>query len=183
VIIEYHGKRPRIAASAFVAPNAVVIGDVEIGEEASIWFGTVIRGDNGPIRIGARTNVQDNSVIHVSGMVGATIIEDDVSIGHCVTMEDCVIGQGSLIGMNAVVLNGARIGSRTLVAASSVVAQGAEIPSGVLVAGAPAQVKKTLVGVDLLHTVHEYVELSRAYLEQGIGDPELHEVVESSMTR
>ena len=104
------------AASAFVAPTAVVIGDVEVGEEASIWFGTVIRGDNGPIRIGARTSVQDNSVIHVSEG-NQTLIGDDCTIGHCVTMEDCTIENGALVGSNAVVLNDAVVGSRSLIAA------------------------------------------------------------------
>lgn len=181
MIIEYRGKRPRIAESAFVAPTAVVIGDVEIGEEASIWFGVVLRGDHGPIRIGARSNVQDNAVIHVGELVGETIVEDDVTIGHAAIMEDCVIESGSLIGMNAVVLNGARIGRGTIVAAGSVVGQGAEVPSGVLVAGAPAKVKRTLdlASTDLKQSAAGYVELSRSYLEDGIGDPAGHEVIVS----
>lgn len=182
MIIEYAGKRPRIAASAFVAPTAVVIGDVEIGDEASIWFGVVLRGDHGPIRIGARSNVQDNAVIHVGEMVGETIVEEDVTIGHAAMMEDCVIGSGSLIGMNAVVLNGAKIGRASIVAAGSVVGQGAEIPDGVLVAGAPAAVKKSLgeAAADIKKNAAGYVELSRSYLEGGIGDPASHEVVAPS---
>lgn len=170
MIIEYHGKRPRVAPSAFVAPTAVLIGDVEIGDEASIWFGVVIRADNGPIRIGARANVQDNAVIHVGEHVRRTIIEDDVTIGHAAMMEDCVIGRGALIGMNAVVLNGARIGSGAIVAASSVVAQDAEVAPNVLVAGAPAVVKRQLEpALDRGNNAAHYVELSRTYLEQGIG--------------
>lgn len=172
MIIEYQGKRPKIAPTAFIAPTAVIIGDVEIGEEASVWFGVVIRGDHGSIRIGARSNIQDNSVIHVGELVGETIIHEDVTIGHAAMMEDCIIESGSLIGMNAVVLNGARIGSGTIVAAGSVVGIGAEIPSGVLVAGAPAKVKKTLdadAAQDIKENVAGYVELARSYLEQGIG--------------
>jgi carbonic anhydrase/acetyltransferase-like protein (isoleucine patch superfamily) len=181
MFIEYRGKIPQVAASAFVAPTAVLIGDVEVGEGASIWFGVVVRGDNGPIRIGARSNVQDNAVIHVSEG-SATIIGDDVTIGHCACMEDCVIEQGALIGSNAVVLNGARIGRRALIAAGSVVAAGAQVPPEVLAAGAPAQVKKKLEGKAIEWVDHggpEYVRLSRSYLHHGIGDPEMHEVDEA----
>ena len=181
MIIEYRGKRPKIAASAFIAPTAVVIGDVEIGEEASVWFGCVIRGDNGPIRIGARSNIQDNAVLHVSENA-ATIIEDEVTIGHCAILEDCRIGRGSLIGSNAVVLNGATVGEESLVAAGSVVIMNAQIPSRVVVAGAPAVIKKTLEGAAVEWVKHgspEYVHLSRSYLQHGIGGPELHEIAET----
>lgn len=186
MIIEYRGKRPKIAPSAFIAPTAVLIGDVEIGEEASIWFGVVIRGDNGAIRIGARANVQDNAVIHVGHKVGTTILEDDVTVGHCAAMEDCVVERGALIGMNAVVLGGARIGREALVAAGSVVVENAQIPPRTVAAGAPAKVKKTLEGEAVSWvaiSADEYVSLSRSYLEHGIGDPELHEVAESSALR
>ncbi|HEY0382988.1 MAG TPA: gamma carbonic anhydrase family protein [Candidatus Elarobacter sp.] len=178
MIIEYRGKRPKIAASAFVAPTAVLIGDVELGEEASVWFGTVIRADNGPIVIGARSNVQDNAVIHVSEG-STTVIEEDVTIGHCAVLEDCRIGRGSLIGSNAVVLNDAVIGEQSLVAAGSVVAANAQIPPRVLVAGAPAVVKKQLVGAAVQWVEHggpEYAKLSRSYLRHGIGEPAAHEV-------
>ncbi len=137
MFIEYRGKTPKVHSTAFVAPTAVLIGEVEVGEEASIWFGAVIRADNGPIRIGARSNVQDKAVIHVSEG-DSTTIGCDVTIGHCATMEDCVIGDGALIGTNAVVLNGATVGARSLIAAGSVVAMGATIPAEVLAAGAPA---------------------------------------------
>lgn len=149
----------------------MLIGDVEIGEEASVWFGAVIRADNGPIRIGARTNVQDNCVIHVSEG-SQTIIGESVTIGHCAVMEDCVIGDGALIGSNAVVLNYAKIGKRTLIAAGSVVPSGAEIPPEVMAAGAPAKVKKPLDGASIAWVEHggpEYVALSRAYMKGGVG--------------
>lgn len=181
MIIEYRGKRPRIAASAFVAPTAVIIGDVEIGDEASIWFGTIIRGDNGPIRIGARANVQDNSVVHVSEHC-TTVIEEDATVGHCAVLEDCHVGRSALIGSNAVVLNNAVIGDHSLVAAGAVVAANAQIPPRVVVAGQPAVVKKQLEGaaVDWVAIAGpEYVHLSRAYLAHGIGDPEMHEVADS----
>lgn len=184
MLIEYRGKLPRIAPTAFVAPTAVLIGDVEIADEASIWFGVVIRGDRGSIRIGARSNVQDNSVIHVSDLVGETIIEEDVTIGHGAIMEDCVIGSGSLVGINAVVLNGARVGSGTIVAAGSVVREHAQIPNGVLAAGTPAVVKKQLgdAAAGLKQNAATYVERSRSYLAQGIGDPGRHEIIASSLT-
>jgi len=181
MIIEYRGKRPKVAASAFVAPTAVLIGDVEVGEEASIWFGTVIRGDNGPIRIGARANVQDNSVVHVSEH-STTVIEDDATVGHCAVLEDCRIGRGALIGSNAVILNGAVIGEQSLIAAGAVVAANAQIPARVVAAGAPAVVKKELVGAAVAWVEHagpEYVALSRSYLRHGLGDPEMHEIAAS----
>ena len=180
MIIEYRGKRPKVAATAFVAPTAVLIGDVEIGEEASIWFGTVIRGDNGPIRIGARANVQDNSVLHVSEHC-STIVEEGATVGHCAILEDCTIGRGALIGSNAVILNGATVGEQSLIAAGSVVGVDAKIPPRVVAAGSPAVVKKQLEGAAVGWVEHagpEYVHLSRTYLEHGIGDPEMHEIVE-----
>jgi carbonic anhydrase/acetyltransferase-like protein (isoleucine patch superfamily) len=182
MFIEFRGKHPKIAASAFVAPTAVVIGDVEVGEESSIWFGVVIRGDNGPIRIGARTSIQDNSVVHVSPN-SATTVGDDCTVGHSVTMEDCAIGNGALIGSNAVVLNGATIGTKALIAAGSVVAASANIPPETLCAGVPAVVKRKLEGESLgwiANTPANYVQLSRDYLKHGIGDPELAESVETS---
>jgi carbonic anhydrase/acetyltransferase-like protein (isoleucine patch superfamily) len=184
MFIEYRGKIPKVAASAFVAPTAVLIGDVEVGEKASVWFGAVIRADNGPIRIGAGSNVQDNAVLHVSEG-GATIIGENVTIGHCACMEDCSIEDGALIGSNAVILNGARIGTRSLVAAGSVIAAGAQIPSETVAAGAPAVVKKKLEGAAITWVDHagpEYVRLSRSYLHHGIGDPEVHELAEAKET-
>lgn len=173
MIIEYRGKRPKVDPSAFVAPTAVLIGDVEVGPEASIWFGAVLRGDNGPIRIGARTSIQDNAVVHVSER-GQTIVGDDVTVGHCAVMEDCRILRHALIGSNATLLNGCTIGEGALVAAGSVVGQGAEIPSRVVAAGAPARVKKALDGeaADWIEiSAGEYVKLSRAYIAQSIGLP------------
>ena len=171
MIIEYRGKRPRIHPTAFIAPTAVLIGDVEVGEEASIWFGAVLRGDNGPIRVGARTSIQDNCVVHVSEH-GQTIVGDDVTVGHCAVMEDCRIERFALVGSNAVVLGGAVVGERSLIAAGSVVGERAQIPPGVVAAGAPAKVKKQLEGEAaqwIAISASEYVALSRSYLEQGTG--------------
>jgi len=183
MLIAYRGKTPRIARTAFVAPTAVLIGDVEIGDGASIWFGVVLRADNGPIRIGARTSVQDNAVLHVSAG-GATVVGDDATIGHGACLEDCRIGDRALIGMNATVLNGAHVGAGTLVAAGSVVSMNADLPAGMLVAGVPAVVKRPLAGIAadwIASNAEKYVALSRDYLEHGIGDPEFHEVAEVSV--
>ncbi len=173
MFVEYRGKKPLVDPSAFVAPTAVLIGEVYVGPESSIWFGAVLRGDNGAIRVGARTSVQDNCVIHV-GDRGLTSIGDDVTIGHCAVMEDCDIKDHALIGSNAVLLNGCTIGEGTLVAAGSVVGQNAQIPAHVVAAGAPATVKKALEGEAanwIAHAADEYVALSRSYLEENIGSP------------
>lgn len=171
MIIEYRGKRPKVDPSAFVAPTAVLIGDVEVGPESSIWFGAVLRGDNGPIRVGARTSIQDNAVVHVSER-GGTYVGDDVTVGHCAVMEDCRIARHALIGSNATLLNGCTIGEGALIAAGSVVGQDAAIPARVVAAGAPATVKKVLEGeaaswIEI--SAGEYVKLSRLYLAQSIG--------------
>jgi len=178
MIIEYRGKRPRVDPSAFVAPTAVLIGDVEVGPQSSIWFGAVLRGDNGPIRIGARTSIQDNAVVHVSED-GGTVIGDDVTVGHAAVMEDCDVKRYALIGSNSTLLNGCTIGEGALIAAGSVVGERAEIPPGVVAAGAPAKVKKTIEGEALTWiriSAGEYVKLSRRYLAQSIGAPEDQEI-------
>jgi carbonic anhydrase/acetyltransferase-like protein (isoleucine patch superfamily) len=183
MFIEYRGKRPKVAASAFIAPTAVLIGDVEIGEESSVWFGVVLRGDNGKIRIGDRSSIQDNSVIHVSAN-SETVVGSDCTIGHGVTMEDCTIGDWALVGSNSVILNGATVGRKSLIGAGSVVGVNAEIPPMSVAAGAPAKVRKPLEG-EAVGWVERappgYVKLSRSYLHQGIGDPELHELAEAKV--
>ena len=172
VIIPYQGKTPRVHPSAFIAPTAVLIGDVEIGEESSVWFGAVLRGDHADfgIRVGARTSIQDNCVLHVSAR-GATIVGDEVTVGHGAVFESCEIERGALIGMNSVLLHGCVIGEESLVAALSVVPTGMIVPRRTLVAGAPAQIRKELTGesADWVRGSSEhYVELARTYLTQGI---------------
>jgi carbonic anhydrase/acetyltransferase-like protein (isoleucine patch superfamily) len=172
-ILPFAGIHPRIDPSAFIAPTATVIGNVTIGAEASVWFGAVIRGDDTEfeIRVGARTSIQDNCVIHVSKQ-GATVIGAGVTVGHGAILESCVVGDGALIGMNAVVLQQARVGEAALIAAGAVVGGGAEIPARSLAAGTPAVVKKELQGESLrwvTTSAQHYVELSRDYLLQGIG--------------
>ncbi|HEY8483790.1 MAG TPA: gamma carbonic anhydrase family protein [Longimicrobiales bacterium] len=172
-ILPFDGFTPRIHPTAFVAPTAVLIGNVEVGPEASVWFGAVLRGDDPQhgIRVGARANIQDNCVVHVSAR-GPTIIGDEVTVGHGAVFESCEIRRGALIGMNAVVLQGAVIGEEALVAALSVVPEGMEVPPRTLVAGVPARVRKELGDESsrwIRETARHYVELSRRYLAQGIG--------------
>ena len=169
-VFPYAGIHPRIHPTAFIAPGAVVIGNVSVGEEASVWFGAVIRGDEREheIVIGARTSVQDNCVVHVSSQ-GATIIGEDVTIGHGAVVESCTIGRGALIGMNAVVLQKATIGEEALVAAGAVVPSGAEIPARRMAAGTPAVVKKEMDAASrgwVAEGAAHYVELGRAYREE-----------------
>lgn len=173
VILPYAGIHPRIHPTAFIAPNAVVIGNVTIEEEASVWFGAVIRGDEPEfeIRVGARTSVQDNVVLHVSRQ-GPTLIGPDVTIGHGAILESCTVGRSALIGMNAVVLQKATVGDEALVAAGAVVSQNGTVPARTLAAGTPAAVKKELQGESLRWiqtSAAHYVGLSRSYLAQGMG--------------
>ena len=142
-IYELDGAAPCIADSAWVADSAQVIGKVELAEDASIWFGAVIRGDMETIRIGRRTNIQDASVLHTD--VGKPLtIGDDVTVGHQVMLHGCTIGDGSLIGIGAVVLNGAKIGKGCLVGAGSLVTEGKEFPDGSMILGSPAKVVRQL---------------------------------------
>jgi carbonic anhydrase/acetyltransferase-like protein (isoleucine patch superfamily) len=134
---------PTVHDTAWVAESATVIGRVELAEQSSVWFGTVIRGDNEPIRIGRRTNIQDNSVLH-SDLGEPLTIGDDVTVGHQVMLHGCTIGDGSLIGMQAVVLNGARIGRNCIVGAGALVTEGKEFPDGSMILGSPAKAVKQL---------------------------------------
>lgn len=149
-IFRFEGIAPRIDPDAWVAPSATIIGNVVIEAGASIWFGAVLRGDDPEreIRVGARTSVQDNCVLHVSAE-GPTLIGEEVTIGHGAVLESCRIGRGALIGMNAVVLQRAVVGDHALVAAGSVVGVGAEVPARQLAAGAPARVRRELSDDDV----------------------------------
>lgn len=176
LVIPFDGKTPAIHPSAFLAPNAVVVGNVSIGPEASVWFGAVIRGDDPdhPVVIGPRTSIQENCVVHV-GHWGPTIVGQDVTVGHGATFECCTIGDRSVIGMNAVVLQNAEIGEECLLAAGTVVLEGARIPARSVVAGVPGKVKKTVEGGAarwIRGGGEHYVRLSRAYLAQGVGRPD-----------
>ncbi|HKV45556.1 MAG TPA: gamma carbonic anhydrase family protein [bacterium] len=150
MILPYEGRTPRIAPTAFIAPTATIIGDVTIGEDASIWFGAVLRGDVGHIEVGPRANVQDNAVLHTTDRV-PTVIGDGVTIGHGAILEGCTIERGALVGMNAVILHEAVVGEESLVAA-----------------GAPCRVRKPLSGPSadwIGGAAQAYVGLSRRYRE------------------
>ena len=172
LILPFAGRTPRIHPSAFLAPTAVVIGDVEIGAACSIWFGAVLRGDNPdhPIVIGTRTSIQDNCVVHV-GDWGPTIVGDDVTVGHGAKFESCTIGDRTVVGMNAVILQNATVGEECVVGAGAVVRERDEIPSRSVAAGVPARVIKTLEGGAAEWVKgggQHYVELSREYLAQSL---------------
>jgi carbonic anhydrase/acetyltransferase-like protein (isoleucine patch superfamily) len=157
---------PKVDDSAFIAETAVVIGDVEIGEGASVWYGCVLRGDVNYIRIGDRTNIQDMTMIHVSRRDHPTVVEHEVTVGHSVTLHGCHVETGCLIGIGATVLDGARIGRNSLVAAGSLVTPNTLIPEGSFVLGAPARVKRQLTPEEIEDQTRfwkGYVELSQIY--------------------
>ncbi len=147
MILSFQGKTPVIGKNVFIAPTAVVIGDVQIGDDSSIWYGTVLRGDMAPIRIGCQTNIQDNSVVHTDHGHPATI-GDRVSVGHRAVVHGCTLEDEALIGIGAIVLNGARVGTGAVVAAGAVVRQGQQISPGVMAAGIPAGVKREIAPDD-----------------------------------
>ena len=144
----YRGKFPQIAASAYVDPSAVIIGDVVIGEDASVWPRTVVRGDVHYIRVGSRTNIQDGSVLHVMKDQYPLILGDDVTVGHSVTLHGCTIESHVLIGMGCIILNGAVIGSGSIIAAGALVTERSVIPAGSLVMGSPGKVKRSLTATE-----------------------------------
>ena len=164
-IYELDGIAPRIDGSAWVADSAQVMGNVELAEGASIWFGAIVRGDTEEIRVGRNSNVQDGSVLHTDHEKPLTI-GDDVTVGHKVMLHGCTIGDGSLIGIGAVVLNGAKIGKGCLVGAGSLVTEGKEFPDGSMIVGSPARVVKQLTPEQLgklrLSALH-YVENAQRF--------------------
>ena len=165
----YRGKHPQIAASAYIDPAAVIIGDVVIGEDSSVWPLTVIRGDVHYIRIGSRTNIQDGCVLHVMRDEHALILGDDITIGHSVTLHGCTIEPRCLVGMGAIILNGVHIGAGSIVAAGALILEGAKIPAGSLVVGHPGKVKRALTGIDQASIdayAKRYVEYKNIYREE-----------------
>lgn len=145
----HRGRMPRVHPSAYIDESAQVIGDVEIGEESSVWMTVVIRGDVNRIRIGRRSNVQDGTVVHVMKDTHATIIGDDVTIGHAAVIHGCTIEDRCLIGMGAILLNGARVGRDSIVAAGTLVVERMEIPARSLVMGSPARLKRSLTDAEV----------------------------------
>ncbi|APR85254.1 carbonic anhydrase, family 3 [Minicystis rosea] len=166
IILPFGDKRPRIGQGVFLAPNATIIGDVEIADEASIWFGAVLRGDVGPIRIGPRSNVQDLACIHMTGGSSVTRVGADVTIGHGAILHGCGVGDRCLIGMGSILLDNARIGEGSVVAAGSLVSARSEFPARSLIRGRPARLVREVteiegaLGID--GAVH-YLEAARQY--------------------
>ena len=166
------GKRPRLGRGVFVAETAAVIGDVELGDDSSIWYSTVVRGDVMPIRIGARTNIQDGTIIHVTSEKFGTTIGDDCTIGHAAIIHACTVEDLCLIGMGAILLDGVRIGHGSFVGAGALVTPGTVIPPGSLVLGSPAKVKRPVDARErdaIEYGAAHYVELTREYLAAEAG--------------
>jgi carbonic anhydrase/acetyltransferase-like protein (isoleucine patch superfamily) len=162
MIYPYKGKYPKISDSAFIADYVTITGDVEIGDESSIWYNTVIRGDVAPTIIGKRVNIQDNSVLHQSPN-NPLIIEDEVTVGHQVILHSCIIRKKALIGMGAIILDKAEIGEGAFIGAGSLVPQGKKIPPNTLAFGRPAKVIRELNADDIA----EMERISREYAEKG----------------
>jgi carbonic anhydrase/acetyltransferase-like protein (isoleucine patch superfamily) len=165
-ILEVNGVVPTIGEDVWLAPTAVLTGDVRVGDRANIWFGTVLRGDSSHIEVGSGSSIQDNAVVHCADDL-PTIIGPDVLVGHAAMLEGCVIEEHALIGMGAIVLQRAHIGARAMVAAGAVVGEGARVAGGMLAAGIPAREKKRLSGAALQWTdtaVDSYQRLRHQYL-------------------
>lgn len=163
----HRGILPQVATNAFIEETAVVIGDVVIGERSSLWFNVVVRGDVNHIRIGARTNIQDGSVVHVTHKTHPTRVGDDVTVGHNVTLHGCQIGNRCLIGMGAVVMDGCEVGDDAMIAAGALLVPGTIVPPGTLFAGAPAKQKRLLSEAEisgLLQSAANYLEYMKDYL-------------------
>ena len=159
-------QKPRIHASAFIAPGAVVIGDTTIGEESSVWFQSVVRADINSIVIGARSNLQDGVIVHLASAYGVEV-GDYVTVGHRAIIHACAIRDEVLVGMGAIVMDGAEIGAQSLIGAGALVTAGTIVPEGSLVLGSPAKVVRALRPEergDLKRWAERYVTLSRAYL-------------------
>ncbi len=165
---QFEQSKPQLGSGVFVAPNATLIGDVTIGDESSIWYQTVLRGDVFPIQIGARTNIQDLCVGHVTSGQWALEVGEEVTVGHRVILHGCTIGDRCLIGMGSVVMDGVTIGSDSMIGAGSLVTPGTEIPAGTLAVGSPARAKRDLSPEEiefLKHSAEHYVALAKRHQE------------------
>jgi carbonic anhydrase/acetyltransferase-like protein (isoleucine patch superfamily) len=164
-IYEYQGKRPRIGEGCYIAPTATLIGDVTLGDGASVWFGAILRGDVSPIIIGARSNIQDGTVIH--GEDGCpTTIGEDVTVGHSAIIHAATVGDRVLVGMGATLLSRCTVGPDTIIGARALITEGTAIPVGVLALGFPAQTKRPLTQHEkerILTSAHHYVQLANQY--------------------
>jgi carbonic anhydrase/acetyltransferase-like protein (isoleucine patch superfamily) len=165
-LYSHKGVTPSLGHGVYLAPNVTLIGDVVVGDESSVWFGAVVRGDVFPIRIGARTNLQDNVVVHVTGDKAATTIGDDVTVGHLALIHGCTIGNRCLIGMGSIVLDGAIVEDECLIAAGALVPPGMRVARRSLMVGRPARKARTLGDADLENIRDagaHYVEYARTF--------------------
>jgi carbonic anhydrase/acetyltransferase-like protein (isoleucine patch superfamily) len=165
MIRTFRGIAPRIAVSAYIDPSAQIIGEVTVGERSSVWPNTSLRGDTGPIVVGAETSIQDNCVLHLDEGFPLTV-GDRVTVGHSVTLHGCTIEDDSLIGIGATILNGARIGKGSVVAAGSLIPEGMDVPPGTLVMGVPAKPRRPVTpeeSVRFQEGVRHYVEKAQVY--------------------
>jgi len=170
VVREFGDLKPRIGRGVFIAPNATVIGDVEIGDDSSIWFGAILRGDVNYIKVGKCTSIQDGSVVHVTRKTHPTVIGSYVTVGHAVKLHGCTVGDNCLIGIGAIILDGAVIGENSIVAAGTLVPPGKEFPPGSLIMGFPAKVKRELTPGEiegLREHALRYVRYKDEYLSLG----------------
>jgi carbonic anhydrase/acetyltransferase-like protein (isoleucine patch superfamily) len=168
MVHRYGDITPQIDPSVFVAPDARIIGDVHIGSGSSIWFGTIVRGDVHSIRIGARTNIQDQVMVHVSTGVWPTSIGDDVTVGHKVMLHGCTVGNRVMVGMSAIILDGCEIGDECIIGAGSLLLERTKVPPRSLVVGSPAVVKRPLRDDEVQRIVASaahYAETARKYRE------------------
>lgn len=173
MIRSYKGRKPQIAASAYVDEAAVIIGNVTIGEDSSVWPGVVVRGDVHYIRIGARTNIQDGSVLHVMRDEWPLILGDNVTVGHGVLLHGCTIESRCLIGMGSIVLNGAKIGAGSIIAAGTLVPERIEVPPGSLFMGHPGKFRRALTAEDqegIDGYAQRYVEYKETYKKEVASD-------------
>lgn len=174
LILSYRSAYPRLAADVFVAPTACVIGDVEVGAGTGLWFGVVVRGDVNDIRIGARTNIQDGTVIHVTGGGHGTRIGDGVTVGHMAVLHACTLEDGSFVGMTACVMDGAVVESGAMVAAGALVTPNKRVPSGELWAGSPARFMRKLTEAEKDYipvSADKYAKLAAEYREAARAAP------------
>lgn len=168
LIRPHHGVTPTVAPSAFLAETAVLIGDVEVGEDASIWYGCVLRGDHEPIRVGARTNVQDGTIVHITAGRFPCLIGAGITIGHAAVIHACTLQDECFIGMSATVMDGAVVESGAMVAAGALVPPGKTVPSGELWAGSPAKKMRDLKEADFEHmrrSADKYVLTAKSFME------------------
>jgi len=171
IIKEFRDNSPEIDESAYIADNAVIIGDVTIGKKSSVWFGAVLRGDSDSIKIGRRSNIQDNAVMHVDPGFPVTI-GDDCIVGHLALIHGATISNNVLVGMNSTVLNGAQVGEFSIIGANALVTSNTVIPPNSLVLGSPAKVVKTLTDKQIAHVIRNaeaYVKLGSEYLEEELS--------------